>query len=92
MPGHYQRKITKGMITTEQLHTAIEAVNEGLSIRDAAERFGVPKSTVFKYSLKPEGDRRPRIENKTTIPPSIETELVKYALKICRRFFGLTPQ
>ena len=90
MLHRYQRKTTKGNITPEQLHKALQTVESGLSFREAGEKFGVPKSTVFKYCKKPMDQVSIRLGTKTVIPPLIEEELVHYALEISQRFFGIT--
>jgi hypothetical protein len=92
MPRKYNRTTNKCRFSPEELTKAIEAANNGLPIREAAARFGVPKSTVFKYLSKERAPKLVRIGNKPVIPPIIEGELVKYALEISSRFFGLTQK
>ena len=53
MVRNRQRKSTIGMFTKKSMKKAVVMViNGGVSIRSAAERMGVPKSTLHEYVKK----------------------------------------
>ena len=52
MVRNRQRKSIIGMFTEESMKEAVVMVNGGVSIRGAAERMGVAKSTLHDYVKK----------------------------------------
>ncbi|XP_069136714.1 jerky protein homolog-like [Argopecten irradians] len=76
----------------DRMHRAVNAVrNEGLSVRKAAEAFGIAKSTLSdhvsgKVAL---GSRSGR---KTVFPAEVEKEMVEIAQRRANEGFGLSRQ
>ena len=73
----------------DQLETAVKAVQGGLSVRQAAAAFGVPKSTIGdrmsgKHEIHVEHGRPPHI------PREIENMIVDAVKMAARRGIGLT--
>lgn len=90
---YYERKTTRGCWQERDMLLAIAAC-ETMSVRDAAIKYSVPKSTL---------DRRRRGKNKiavgskkhlgrfeTTFSAEFEKELCSYILKLEEMFFGLS--
>ena len=45
MPTFKKNKGEKGLFSENQLQSALTSARDGMSIRKAAEKFGVPRST-----------------------------------------------
>ena len=90
---HQKRKTTRGSWTLQSMEMATSAIQQqGMSIRKAAETFGVPKSTLERHLNKKIacpgslGGRQPVLD------AVFETQLVEHILQMQKRFFGLSPK
>lgn len=52
MPTFKENKGLKGLFTTKQLQLAVACAKDGMSFRQAAEKFGVPLSTLARYTKR----------------------------------------
>ena len=90
MPRHYKRKTTRGQHAPEKCQLAVDAVKEGMSLRQAAATFDIPRGTLEKLvkrdsaKLKPLG-RKPIFDGET------EQQLVDHAIKAQKLHYGFTP-
>ncbi|XP_071133040.1 jerky protein homolog [Mytilus edulis] len=80
-----------GQYDVEALKNAVDAVKSGMSIRKAAIRYGVPKSslndrTTGKKPIALEFGRKP------TIPIEIEDRMVEVVLTLSEKGFGITKR
>ena len=74
----------------EDLVTALNAIKEDkLSLREAAAKYGIPKSTIYTYtSGKSVIGKRPGPS--TILTPTEEKKLVEYALHMSEIGYGRT--
>ena len=78
MGRHYERKVGARHYrdyTQEQLKQAIQAVCDGVSLRDAAEEFNIPKSTLEN---KFKGKHANTVGHPTVLSKEVELMIVKY--------------
>lgn len=76
---------------------ALQAVRKGeMGYKKAAMVFSVPRTTLFRLSNKktvdPNAAATTKLGRKPILPAQIEEELVKYALVMEAKFYGLTRQ
>ena len=78
-----------GRWTDEQLQCAIEAVDNGASMKKASRRYNIPYSSVrdWCYGIWRSRKRGPR----AVLNPKEEQLLVDYLLAMCDLGYGLTP-
>ena len=70
---------------------AVDAVKNGLSIRQAANRFQIPRSTLAdRISGKVEANAKPG--RRTTLPQHIEKAIAEQCIKAAESGFGLAPK
>ncbi|GFS05844.1 tigger transposable element-derived protein [Elysia marginata] len=50
MPRHYVRKTNAGLVSHTQMQVAVQAVQDGMPLRKAAEEYNVSKSTLHRCS------------------------------------------
>ena len=73
----------------KDLASAIEAIKkENLSLRTAADRFGVPKSTLYNYLHGKSEKPGPS----SILNPDEEAKLVQYAIHMTEIGYGQTKQ
>ena len=65
MPGTHPKKRKTEVYSSEQLQSAINACNDGMSYREASATFGVPRSTI---SDKVNGKSEPILKRKGKEP------------------------
>eukprot|EP00795_Rhopilema_esculentum_P011062 gene11062-19921_t len=82
MPRTYVRKKEKKN-TEEQLRQAIEKVNEGQKVHQAAKEFGIPTETLRRWIVKPNQARFG--SGRTTVLSNEEEELIVVGLQQCAR-------
>lgn len=85
----YTRKTERKSWSSDNLKTAIEAVNGGSSIRKAARDFNIPETTIrdnMKRALPSDS-----LGRKATFTPEQEQELVNHVIKLANLFYGVTP-
>ena len=89
-PASQQRRSKKnGNWTDEQLRSALAAVDNGLSMRLAAQRNNIPYSSFRDWCY---GHTRSRRRGKMSVlTPEEESELVQYLIRMCDAGFGLSP-
>jgi hypothetical protein len=86
--GSRQRRRT-GLWTDDQLRDALNAVDDGMSMRKAANAFKIPYSSFREWC---HGIRRTRKKGPPTVlSTEEEEELVKYLIEMCDRGYGLSP-
>nr|XP_023021874.1 uncharacterized protein LOC111510207 [Leptinotarsa decemlineata] len=89
MARKYIRKTEKAKWTAEDLKKAKQAVDNGLSMRKAAENFGIPFSTL-QVRLKSGTDSDPRLGRKCDFPPAHEEALADHVKTLSKIFYGIT--
>lgn len=90
---NYRRKRDRPEWTQEDANAAVEAIRNGISIREASRRFSIPKTCLLRR-LKPniENVSGPVLGNYTPVfNEENEQLLVDHLLEMQRRFYGLTP-
>lgn len=90
MPRNYVRK-TEPKYQIENLRHAIEDVkSKKLTLGQAATKYSVPKTTLFKQ-LKQNELKTPKKGRHTVFNKEQEDQLEKYILDCCKSFYGITP-
>ena len=90
MVRHYQKKIYQ-QYPERNLCDAVDAVKNGLSVRQASKRYNVPRSTLSDRVLgKVEANAKPG--RKTTLPEKMEKAIAAQCMKAAESGFGLTPK
>lgn len=74
---------------SENLELAVSEVRAGTSLRKAAEKFGVPRSTLNDRILGKNGGV---VGAPTALPKAWEDDLVKWLIGMSERGFPLTPK
>ncbi|XP_072384452.1 uncharacterized protein [Diabrotica undecimpunctata] len=91
----YVRKTNRGKWSQTDMSQAIVKVHKGeLSIRDAAERYNVPKSTLARRT----GNKNKTVQNsekhlgrfRSVFNEQQEQEIIAYVLEMESRFFGVS--
>lgn len=86
----YTRKTERGSTWTEEtMGSAIEAVQNGLSIRRAALKFHIPFSTLLKH-IESNKTEKKLGRFKTVFTQEEEQEFVLHIKDLDNRFYGLT--
>jgi hypothetical protein len=85
-----QAKLKKnGNWSTENLRQGIAAVDNGMSMKRAAEAYGIPYSSFREWCY---GRIRTRLRGaKGVLTVEEEEQLVKYLIDMCDRGYGLSP-
>ncbi|CAK1597581.1 unnamed protein product [Parnassius mnemosyne] len=90
MPRNYIRK-TEPKYQIEDLRHAIEDVkSKKLTLGQAATKYSVPKTTLFKQ-VKQNEFKMPKKGRYTVFNKEQEDQLEKYILNCCKSFYGITP-
>jgi hypothetical protein len=89
-PRSLRPKVRKnGNWTDEQLKRALHAVDEGQSMKKAAEENNIPYTSFRDHCL---GKTRSRCRGvKGVLTPEEEAEIVDFLIRMCDLGFGLTP-
>lgn len=88
MPKTHIRKGGKNQWTTAQLQAAVKAVEAGESVRGAAAKFGIPKSTLHDHA---KGKSTKRFGGPSTVlTPAEEKEVVTVCAVLQEVGFPLT--
>jgi hypothetical protein len=89
-PRCLRPKVRKnGNWTNEQLKRALHAVDEGQSMKKAAEENNIPYTSFRDHCL---GKTRSRCRGvKGVLTPEEEAEIVDFLVRMCDLGFGLTP-
>lgn len=91
MPRHYKRKTEKASWRKEHLQEALRAIQNGVSVRQAAVRFGVPRSTIQDRIKNDAVNSGPSLGRKPVFSKEAENELADQVKKLAKHFYGLTP-
>lgn len=73
----------------EDLELAVRAVNDGMSLGEAAKQFNVPKPTLFRYK-KNERNTLVKAGRRQSIPPETEQQCVDAIIRSAKSGFPLT--
>lgn len=84
-----QRQRKNGNWTDEQLRCAMAAVDDGKTMKKAAEENNIPYSSFRDHCYGKTRSRRRGVQGVLT--PEEEKELVDYLVKMCDLGFGLSP-
>lgn len=92
MVRNYKSKSDRFKWNTENLERAADYVKfGGVSVREAAHKYDIPKSTLQRF-LKGNVETGKRGAFTTVFNPEMEEELVKHALKLQSLMYGLTGE
>lgn len=87
-------RVSKGInssYSTEKMLLAVDAVKSGLSIRKAAEKYGVPRSSLGdRISGRIAPDARPG--KMPVIPAEVESAMVEKAMSLADQGFGVSKK
>lgn len=94
MPRFYKRKSNKGLTPRRVMEEAVQYVRDGASTRDAARKFGIPRTTLRNNIKKAAADEQASLEpnylHSMIFTHEQETSFSEY-LKTCSQMFhGLT--
>jgi transposase len=95
MPRFYIRKRTAhGATLPEEMKKAVEAVANGMKVREAARQYGIPRSTLQHNieKAKSGAELRPNYQNRQIFSPAEEAILAEYLDTCAKMFYGLTTQ
>jgi hypothetical protein len=92
MSRQYRNKGLRGTYSLNVLHMALDEVKRGCILRDVAERYNIPKSTLGKYRNTNLDEVRVGAGRKTTLKKEDEDALAKYLFKSGKYGYGLTKQ
>lgn len=91
MPRKYARKSNRNGWDEERLAIAVQKVKEdGMAVRAAGRKYGIPESTVRK-ALKSGNTVRGALGRRPTFDPDAEKRISDHVLEMARLYYGLTP-
>ncbi|KAJ4445218.1 hypothetical protein ANN_07019 [Periplaneta americana] len=91
-PGSLKAITERKNWTQEQVETALKAIEEGLKIREAARRYGIPESTLRDQIKKSGGERgQSSLGRNPVFNRDQERELSQHIIKLAKLFYGVTP-
>lgn len=92
----YKRKTNRASATQEQFQTAANAIlNDGKSIRTAANEFHIPRMTLSRFMEKLKSQEQVTMgytKSMQVFNTEQEKILKDYLLKTSAIFYGLTPK
>lgn len=92
MPFKYTRKTTRASWTVENMNRAVNAVKNGLGIRQAAKTYDIPYGTLQDRLRGKIPTNRKRLGRASILNAEQEKELADYVLKMSKLFYGLSRQ
>jgi len=91
MPRSYKRKTTIGGWSEKSLKAAVDSVlKKKLSMRKAADAFGIPFSTLQKR-VKTKNFGPPSLGCTPIFTPDQENDMAVHITNLAKLFYGLTP-
>lgn len=89
MPSKYVRKTNMASWNEESLKKALEAIESGTKIREAAKLFGIHEATL-RLRRKNKNTSGPKLGGPPTFPAEAEEAMAQRVLKLAKLFHGLT--
>ncbi|XP_050499832.1 tigger transposable element-derived protein 4-like [Diabrotica virgifera virgifera] len=92
MPRNYKRVTEKASWREEELQGALRAIQNGMSLRKAAIKFSIPKSTLHERLKNGTAPSGPSLDRKPVFSVEAENALAVQIKKLAKVFYGITPQ
>lgn len=90
MPRNYKRKTEQSSFSSESLLSAITDMKDGLSRREAAVKYGIPRTTLLRYSRCDGEVQKCSLGRKAVFSMEEESKLLSYVLDCSKMFHGLS--
>lgn len=90
MPRKNKRKTSKQSWSVETLNAALNAIKDGMAIRQAARQFGIPEATL-RDNKKRGTVAKLSLGRKPIFNEAQEREIAEHVIKLSKLFYGITP-
>ena len=95
MPRNYTKKTNpRALWSSESLNSALRAIKNGMSQRQASRSFGIPKTTLLDYMKRSNQTgtipSKKQMGGAPVFTPDQEKEIKEYVLLLSKLFYGIT--
>ena len=97
MARHYKPKINRKASSPSKVLAGIKLIKQGWSIRQAASKVKVQRTTLFNYAKRvenglPASAVKPSFQSRNVFPEAMENDIADYCLQVATMGYGLTTQ